>query len=65
MIIASTLDSSKYDFKTKLPTRNNNIPTELKFRDENCAIYDFYTSRFSPPCNTLVRKYITVNPFIP
>lgn len=48
VIIESTLDTSRFNFNTELPTDVRGIPNEIKFRNDNCSIYSFYLKRFSP-----------------
>lgn len=48
IILESKIDTSKYRFKTKLPVDERGIPTEIKFRADNCAIFDFYSMNLSP-----------------
>jgi hypothetical protein len=48
IIIESKLDTSMFNFKTTLPLDDQGIPTEKKFRQKNCAIFDFYRMRLSP-----------------
>lgn len=53
-IIESKLDTIKYSFETELPTTDGGIPTEAKFRAENCATISFILKRPSPPSKTTV-----------
>lgn len=48
IILESKIDTSKYRFNTKLPVDERGIPTEIKFRADNCAIFDFYSMNLSP-----------------
>lgn len=54
IILKSTLDTSKYLFQTKLPTRDGDIPTEAPFRKDSCATISFVLKRSSPPSETKV-----------
>jgi hypothetical protein len=53
-VIYSTLDSLRFNFKTSLPLKNGIIPTELKFRQKNCAIFDFHRMMLSPDEGAIV-----------
>lgn len=48
IILESKVDTSKYRFNTRLPVDERGIPTEIKFRADNCAIFDFYSMKLSP-----------------
>ncbi|MFZ1288493.1 MAG: hypothetical protein WAR79_00260 [Melioribacteraceae bacterium] len=53
-ILESKLDTTKFNFSTKLPIDERSIPTEIKFRKENCAIYSFYSKKLSPDQGAIV-----------
>lgn len=46
-VIQSTLDKSKFNFSASLPLDERGIATELKFRQDGCAIFDYYSMRLS------------------
>lgn len=48
IILELKIDTSKYRFNTKLPVDERGIPTEIIFRADNCAIFDFYSMSLSP-----------------
>jgi len=54
-IIESRLDTNNFSFKTQLPVDDRNIPTEKKFRGENCAIYNYYLKKLSPDKGAIVK----------
>lgn len=43
VVIKSSLDSTRFRFKNKLPKNDQGIPTEIKYRKEGCVIYDFHS----------------------
>lgn len=47
-IIEMKLDTVRCSFGTELPTDSLGIPNEMKFREDNCAIFDFYRMKLSP-----------------
>lgn len=53
-VIDSTLDTTRFSFNVSLPLDDRRIPTELKFRQENCAIYSFSLERLSPDQGAIV-----------
>jgi hypothetical protein len=53
-IIESKLDTSRFHFSTSLPTDARGIPTELKFRQEGCAVFSFYSMELSPNKGAIV-----------
>ena len=54
IIIENKLDTVKYLFDTKLPVDERGIPTEIKFRQQNCAIFDYYLMKLSPDKGAIV-----------
>ena len=46
--IENNLDNKKFVIKTSLPMDDRNIPTESKFRKDNCAIFYYYLDRLTP-----------------
>lgn len=54
IVLESKIDTSKYRFNTRLPVDERGIPTEIKFRAENCAIFDFYSMGLSPKKGAVV-----------
>ncbi|WP_096431566.1 hypothetical protein [Labilibaculum antarcticum] len=54
IIIENKLDTVKYRFDTNLPVDEREIPTEIKFRQENCAIFDYYLMKLSPDKGAIV-----------
>lgn len=54
IIIENKLDTVKYLFDTKLPVDERGILTEIKFRQENCAIFDYYLMKLSPDKGAIV-----------
>ncbi|MBW6498080.1 MAG: hypothetical protein K0B09_06815 [Bacteroidales bacterium] len=54
VIVENQLDTTKYFFSNQLPKDENGIPHETKFRENNCAIFDFYTMRLSPDKGAIV-----------
>jgi len=54
IIIENKLDTVKYLFDTKLPVDERGIPTEIKFRQENCAIFDYYLMKLRPDKGAIV-----------
>lgn len=54
-IVESTLDTLKYNFSTKLPVDKRGIPTEIKFRQPDCAVFSFYLMRLIPNQGTIVK----------
>jgi hypothetical protein len=54
-IIENRLDTNKYIFNSKLLMDKNNIPIEIKFRKENCAIFDYYSMKLSPDKGATVK----------
>jgi len=54
IIIENQLDTTKYFFGTQLPTDENGIPHETKFRENNCAIFDFYSMKLSPDKGAII-----------
>ncbi|WP_421824637.1 hypothetical protein [Flagellimonas oceanensis] len=54
IIVENKLDSRKYIFKTKLPTDDRGIPTEIKFRKDNGAIFSYYLMKLSPDKGAIV-----------
>lgn len=53
-ILELKMDTTKFRFNTKLPTKNNGIPTEMKFRKDYCATISLILERSTPPSNTHV-----------
>lgn len=53
-IMESKLDTTKYNFATELPKDEREIPTEIKFRGEKCAVYSFYLKELSPDQGAIV-----------
>ena len=53
-VLNSTIDTIRFNFKTSLPLKDGKIPTELKFRQDNCAIFDFHRMRLSPDKGAIV-----------
>lgn len=47
-VIESTLDKTRFNFSTELPTDDRGFPTALKFTKEWCEVFDFELKRFSP-----------------
>lgn len=54
IILENKLDSNKYFFDGKLPVDSVGIPTEIKFRQENCAVFDYYLMQLSPAKGAIV-----------
>ena len=54
-IIENKLDTSRFNFNTKLPVDERNIPTEKKFRGEKCAIYNYYLKKLSPDKGAIIK----------
>lgn len=54
IILENRLDSNIYHFDTKLPVDKRGIPTEIKFRKENCAVFDFHSMKLSPNKGAIV-----------
>jgi hypothetical protein len=57
IIIENKLDTVKYRFDIKLPVDERGIPTEIKFRQKNCAIFGYNLMRLSPDKGALVKIY--------
>lgn len=57
VIIENKLDTTKYLFDNKLPVDERGITTEIKFRQENCAIFGYYLMRLSPDKGAIVKIY--------
>jgi hypothetical protein len=53
-IVESKLDSSKYKFSVVLPKDKDGIPTQIKFCQNNCAVYDIGPDRFYSSNGTTV-----------
>ncbi len=53
-ILENKLDTTKYFFSTQLPEDDRGIPHETKFRQDNCAIFDFYSMNLSPNKGAIV-----------
>jgi len=53
-VLEQKLDTTKFHFNTRLPIDEHGIPTEKKFRGENCAIFDFYSMKLSPNKGAIV-----------
>ncbi|KAA0229735.1 hypothetical protein EDS67_10825 [candidate division KSB1 bacterium] len=47
-IVESTLDTTRFNFSAALPADDRGFPTGRKFRKKGCAVFSFYTKRFSP-----------------
>ena len=54
IIIENKLDTNQYIFNSKLPTDNRGIPTEIKFRKDNCAIFNYYLMKLSPDNGAII-----------
>ena len=54
IIIENKLDTTRYLFDNQLPVDERGIPTEIKFRQENCAIFDYYLMKLSPDKGAIV-----------
>lgn len=57
IILENKLDSTKHLFDNKLPVDERGIKTEIKFRQENCAIFGYYLMRLSPDKGAIVKIY--------
>lgn len=55
IIVQSRLDTNRFNFSTELPLNDRSIPTEKKFRGENCAIYNYYLKKLSPNKGAIVK----------
>lgn len=53
-LISNDLDTSKYHIQTSLPTDSRGIPTERKYRQKDCAVFDFYMMELSPKKGAVV-----------
>ncbi|MEQ8546590.1 MAG: hypothetical protein RIC03_01715 [Cyclobacteriaceae bacterium] len=53
-LLKSDLDTSKYHLHTELPTDGRGIPTEIKYRQQNCAVFGFYLMELSPKTGAIV-----------
>ncbi|MEL6192861.1 MAG: hypothetical protein AAFR66_12460 [Bacteroidota bacterium] len=47
-ILENKLDTTRFRVNTSLPVGSLGIPTEKKYRKENCAIFSFYDKALSP-----------------
>ncbi len=54
IVVESKLDTSKFTFNTSLPLDDRGIPTERKFRSENCAVFSYELMRLSPDQGAIV-----------
>ena len=55
IILENKLDSSKYFFNSQLPVNNRGIPTEKKFRKQNCAVFGYYLMSLSPDKGAIMK----------
>ena len=53
-ILANDLNSSSYTLNTSLPKDERGIPTEIKYRQGNCSVFDFHTMKLSPNQGSIV-----------
>lgn len=54
-VIENKLDTTQFNFKTNLPKDENGVPSVKKFRESNCALFDFYSMRLIPDRGAIVR----------
>ncbi len=54
IIVENRLDTTRFNFNAWLPEDDRGIPTEKKFRTENCAVFDFYNMKLSPDQGAIV-----------
>ena len=54
IILENKLDTTKYFFDNKLPVDEKGIPTEIKFRQKDCAVFDYYLMKLSPDKGAIV-----------
>ncbi|MGF1638726.1 MAG: hypothetical protein ACFCUU_16750 [Cyclobacteriaceae bacterium] len=54
IIVDSQLDASKFKFSNEIPTDERGIPSEIKFRQNGCAVYSFYLMKLSPDKGAIV-----------
>lgn len=53
-IMESKLDSARFNFKNTLPTDERGLPTEIKFRQDGCAVFSFYMMKLTPNKGAIV-----------
>lgn len=54
ILVQSDLDTSKYSLHTSLPRDERGVPTELKYRQNNCSVFDYYSMQLSPNQGSIV-----------
>lgn len=54
IILENKLDTTKYFFDNKLPVDEKGIPTEIKFRQKDCAVFDYSLMKLSPDKGAIV-----------
>lgn len=53
-VIESNLDTSRFNFNNELPVDKRGISTEIKFRQEGCAVFSYYLMKLSPDQGAIV-----------
>lgn len=53
-LISNDLDTGKYLIQTSLPNDIRGIPTESKYRQENCAVFSFHLMKLSPDRGAII-----------
>jgi len=53
-LISNDLEAGKYLIQTSLPTDSRGIPTELKYRQKDCAVFSFYLMKLSPDTGAII-----------
>ena len=53
-VVESKIDESRFVFSSELPNDDRGIPTEIEFRQDNCAVFSFYLMKLSPERGAIV-----------
>ena len=54
IILENQLDTTKFKFSNKLPLNNRGIPTEIKFKGDNCFVFDFLRKELLPDKGAII-----------
>lgn len=54
IILKNKLDTARFSFSVSLPIDKYGVPNEKKFRQEDCAVFDFYRMKLSPDKGAII-----------